>query len=141
MSQIYTEMNRLTEHGLVEAHTRSDGGRDVTSYAITETGQATLRTWLDSTPAGFPVLKHSVLLRLLMSNASDPDTVVRMLERYVAELASARQDLGQVPTMLVGSDGPGDAFRYPAMVAEWGLDFFDAETRHATKAIRTLPSP
>ncbi len=138
MSQIYTELRRLTEHGLVEAHTRPEGARDVTTYAISDSGQDTLRTWLRSTPAGFPVLKHTVLLRMLMSNASDPETVTLMLEAYVDELAAARADLAQVRTMLRGADGHDDAFRYPALVADWGLDYFDAETRHASRALDAL---
>ena len=66
MSQIYTELRRLADHGLVRADARPDGGREVTSYAITDAGQAALRTWMAETPAGLPVLKHPVLLRLLV---------------------------------------------------------------------------
>ena len=72
MSQIYTELRRLTDRGLVAADARSDGGREVTSYAITDAGQAALRAWMDGTPAGFPVLKHPVLLRLLIGHATEP---------------------------------------------------------------------
>lgn len=138
MSQIYSELRRLTEHELVSASSRPDAGRDVTTYAITDTGQETLRTWLEDTPAGFPVLKHTVLLRMLMSNASDPTAVTRMLEAYVDELAVARTELTGVRKMLRGADSPGDAFRYPALVADWGLDYFAAETRHARRAMREL---
>lgn len=138
MSQIYTELRRLTDRGLVRASSRPDDGRDVTTYAITDTGQDTLRTWMSDTPAGFPVLKHTVLLRMLMSNASDTATVTHMLEQYVDELAAARTELTGVREMLRGSDAPGEAFRYAAMVAEWGLDYFAAETRHARRAMREL---
>lgn len=138
MSQIYSELRRLTEHELVRASSRSDAGRDVTTYDITHAGQQTLRTWLQDTPAGFPVLKHTVLLRMLMSNASDPSAVTLMLEAYVDELAAARTELTGVREMLRGADAPGDAFRYPALVADWGLDYFAAETRHARRAMREL---
>lgn len=138
MSQIYSELRRLTERELVVAESRPDDGRDVTTYAITDKGQDTLRTWLEDTPAGFPVLKHTVLLRMLMSNASDPVAVTRMLADYVDELAVARAELTSVRERLRGIDGPGDAFRYPALVADWGLDYFAAETRHARRAMREL---
>ena len=138
MSQIYSELRRLTERELVRASSRPDAGRDVTTYAITETGQQTLGTWLEETPAGFPVLKHTVLLRMLMSNASDPAAVTRMLAEYVDELAAARTELAGVRERLRGSDAPGEAFRYPALVADWGLDYFAAETRHARRAMREL---
>lgn len=138
MSQIYSELQRLTDRGLVEGRTRAEGGRDVTTYALTTAGEKTLRAWMSETPAGFPVLKHTVLLRLLMSNASEPDAVRRMLEQYVAELATARQDLVSVRESLRGADEPGQPFHYPSLVAEWGLDYFAAEARHARKALRRM---
>ena len=145
MSQIYSELGRLTDLGLVEARTRRDGGRDVTTYALAPAGEKTLHSWMTESRAGFPVLKHTVLLRLLMSNASDPETVRGMLQDYVTELAAALEDLAEVRESLRGADQPGNPFHYPSMVADWGLDYFAAETRHARKALKRLaqeqPSP
>jgi DNA-binding PadR family transcriptional regulator len=138
MSQVYTELRRLTEHGLVAASTRSEGGRDVTTYAITEAGQDALRAWMDGTPAGFPVLKHTVLLRLLIGHMSEPERITGMLEEYVAELDKALGDLASVREMLRGSDAPGEPFHFPSLVADWGLDYFEAETRHALRALARL---
>ena len=78
-----------------------------TRYRITEAGQVALRAWMDTTPAGFPVLKHPVALRLLMGHVTDQDEVRSMLEEYVAELAGNRADLAEVRESLVGADGPG----------------------------------
>ena len=144
MSQVYKELARLTDLGLVEARTRPDGGRDVTTYALSPAGEKTLRTWMTDTPAGFPVLKHTVLLRLLMSRASDPDTVRRMLEAYLDELDGALDDLAGVRESLRSADRPGEAFHYPSVVADWGLDYFAAEARHTRKALERLaehPAP
>ena len=144
MSQVYKELARLTDLGLVEARTRPDGGREVTTYALSPAGEKTLRTWMTDTPAGFPVLKHTVLLRLLMSRASDPDTVRRMLEAYLDELDGAVDDLAGVRESLRSADRPGEAFHYPSVVADWGLDYFAAEARHTRKALERLaehPAP
>jgi DNA-binding PadR family transcriptional regulator len=138
MSQIYTELRRLTDHGLVAARARQDGGREVTSYAITETGQTALRGWMEGTPAGFPVLKHTVLLRLLVGHATEPEQTSRMLREYVEELAQASEELAGVREMLRGADRPGEPFRFPSLVADWGLDYFAAETRHAERALAGL---
>ena len=137
-SQIYTELRRLTDRGLVSADARRDGGREVTSYAITEAGQAALREWMDTTPAGFPVLKHTVLLRLLIGHATAPERTRQMLHDYVAELRGAIDDLADVRAALRGADRPGEPFRFPALVADWGLDYFAAETRHAQRALGSL---
>ena len=138
MSQIYSELARLTERGLVEPTSEQDGGREVTSYAITPAGREALHTWMADTPAGFPVLKHSVCLRLLMGHAADPEGTVRMLEEYVEECAAARADLQQVRDGLRGNDGPGQPFFHPSLVADWGLDYFEDEARHARRALDRL---
>lgn len=138
MSQIYTELRRLTDHGLVRADARQDGGREVTSYAITEEGQAALRAWMGGTPAGFPVLKHPVLLRLLIGHVAEPDRTRQMLHDYLAELDAARDDLGEVREALRGADRPGEPFRFPSLVADWGLDYFAAEAQHARRALDSL---
>ena len=96
MSQIYSELARLTGHGLIEARVDAEGGRERTTYAITPEGQAALREWMDNTPAGFPVLKHTVCLRLLMGHVTEPERVRKMIEEYVDELAGAIEDLRAV---------------------------------------------
>ena len=138
MSQIYTELRRLTDRGLVSADARKDGGREVTSYAITDAGRAALRGWLDGTPAGFPVLKHTVLLRLLIGHATEPEQTRQMLHDYLGELDRAIEDLTEVREALRGADRPGEAFRFPSLVADWGLDYFAAELRQTRRALASL---
>jgi DNA-binding PadR family transcriptional regulator len=127
MSQVYSEVARLEAAGLVRALPDPAGppGRRTTRYAITDAGDRTLRSWLAETPADFPVLKHPVALRLLMGHLVDPATVRDMLDDYVAALAERRQDLSGVRAML----GDRAEVRYPAMVADWGLAYYDAEER------------
>lgn len=52
--QVYSSLSRLERDGLVEvAETRVDGGPERTTYALTPTGEESLRTWLGETePAG-----------------------------------------------------------------------------------------
>lgn len=138
MSQIYTELRRLADRGFVRADSRADGGRDVTSYAITPAGQDALKRWMDDTPAGFPVLKHPVLLRLLVGHATEPEQSRRMLHDYLHELDDALHDLGEVRESLRGEDGRGEPFRFPSLVADWGLDYFAAEARHTRRALESL---
>jgi DNA-binding PadR family transcriptional regulator len=138
MSQIYSELARLTGRGLVEALTTQGEGRRTTSYRITEAGSRALRDWIDEAPAGFPTLKHTVLLRLLIGHASDPGRMRELLEEYVDQLAEALRDLQEVRDSLRGADRPGEAFFYPSVVADWGLDYFAAETRHSRRALARL---
>jgi DNA-binding PadR family transcriptional regulator len=139
MSQVYTEVNRLVRAGLVRALPGGDGddagGRRTTRYVITDDGDRALRDWLTGTPADFPVLKHPVALRLLMGHLSDPGTVRTMLDDYVASLADRRADLADVRELL--GDRPEVA--YPAMVADWGLAYYDAEARIVAELRERLP--
>ncbi len=138
MSQIYTELGRLAEHAYVEPVTQEGQGRRTTAYRITPAGERALGKWLAESRVGFPTLKHTVLLRLLVGHASEPERMRTMLEEYVAELADALRDLRQVRESLRGADGAGEPFHYPSVVADWGLDYFAAETRHTKRALARL---
>jgi DNA-binding PadR family transcriptional regulator len=123
MSQVYSELSRLMKAGLVEA----DPGerRGATTYRITDAGDEALRHWLDERTPEFPVLKHPVALRLLMGHLSTPEKMQSLLEEYLAALEIRRAELQGVRDML----GENPAVRYAAMVADWGLEYYDAETR------------
>ncbi|MCL3862259.1 PadR family transcriptional regulator [Actinotalea sp. K2] len=128
MSQVYSEMGRLVRAGMVAAQHDAAGARPTTRYVITDDGRVAVRTWMDRTAVGFPVLKHPVALRLLMGHLSTPEAMRAMLEEYRASLAVRRAELQGVRDQL----GDREEVRYPAMVADWGLDYYDAEARIVT---------
>ncbi len=140
MSQVYTELGRLAEHGLVIA--RDDASapvRRTRRYRITAPGQRALEEWLSSTQAEFPTLKHPVALRLLLGHLTHPQQTVGMLEDYLEQLAARREDLQQVRDSL-GEDGDPDhvTHRYPRLVAEWGLDYYASERAIVTGLVARL---
>jgi DNA-binding PadR family transcriptional regulator len=134
MSQVYSELARLNERGLVARNGEGRGSR----YGITDAGQAALRAWMTETPAGFPVLKHPVALRLLLGHVVDPGTTVAMLRDHVKALDDERAALDSVRCALVGRDAPGQPFHYPSLVADWGLDYFANERRIMEDLLRRL---
>lgn len=134
MSQVYAEMDRLVGHDLVAALDEDSGKRRTRRYRITQEGLITLRTWLAESDTGFPILKHPVALKLLMGGLLDPDRLQQILEGYLDDLAERRRELDAVLSSL-GSD---DAYRYPGLVAEWGLAYFDAEAEVARTMLRRL---
>src|SRR5690242_9319504 len=128
MSQVYSELTRLHRLGLVQAYDeRRRGGssaRTSRRYSISDEGRERLQQWLTEQPVEFPVLKHPVALRLLLGHLLDPEQSRALLEEHRQALAKRIADLQGVRESLRGRDEAGQAFRYPAMVADWGLEYF-----------------
>lgn len=134
MSQVYSELRRLTAAGLVEA----TGDAASTRYRISGQGRVELRDWMQGQPAGFPSLKHPVALKLLMSHMVEDSATIQMLEEYLTTLRANLADLREVRRSLVGRDAPGEAFHKPALVAEWGLAYYRSEQRIARRTLALL---
>lgn len=134
MSQVYSELRRLTEHGLVE---RQGEGRG-TTYRISEAGRRDLARWMKETPVGFPVLKHPVALRLLLGHLVDPDDTLTMLLGHLDALTEEVSALREVRESLRGADHDGGVFRHPALVADWGLDYLEAERSIVAELVRRV---
>lgn len=133
MSQVYSELKRLHEHRLV----RVTGSGRATRYRLSARGRRVLHEW-SATPAGFPVWKHPVALRLMIGHASDQETLRGMLTAYLEELVTSRADLQEVRTMLSAADAPGETYHFPGLVADWGLAHFDSEREITEKTLRRL---
>lgn len=123
MSQVYTVLARLREAGFVESAVAGGAAR----YRITGQGQAALLAWLWQRDPGFPVLRHPIALRLLLGRSTTPDQLVAMLDSYLDALDTRRAELERVRAQIAGQH----RYRYAALVAEWGLAYFDSEARSA----------
>ena len=134
MSQVYSELARLKERGLVLA--RATG--DTTTYRISAQGRNALEEWMRESEPGFSVLKHPVALRLLLGHVVDPATTIAMLEAHVSALDAERAALLEVREGLREADAPGQRFRHPSLVADWGLEYLDNERRIVTTLIERL---
>ena len=134
MSQIYTELERLSRRGFVEAADDTSGKRPTRRFRITATGRDALTTWLHTSKLDFPILKHPIALRLMMGALMAPGEVESMLDSYVEQLTDMRRELEGVREML----GDNEAVAYPARVADWGLSFYDSEVEIVNALRRTL---
>ena len=124
MSQIYTELERLDRHGYVTSTEVPDGKRTTRRFVITPAGRTALDDWLRTSSTEFPVLKHPIALRLMMGSLMGRDEVRAMLDDYLDQLVERRAELAAVREML----GDRDDVLHPALVAGWGLAYFDSET-------------
>lgn len=135
MSQVYSEVERLTEHGLITEVADDQRG---TRYRISPAGRRALQRWMTQEPPRFPRLKHPVALRLLVGHVVEQEHTEAMLEAYLGQLEEQRRDLTEVRESLRGADAHGEAFFHPSLVAEWGLTWYDAEEAATRRTLERL---
>jgi DNA-binding PadR family transcriptional regulator len=117
--QIYPELKRLSEAGLVEGVDSPTGGRRRTVYEITADGEEELKAWLRQSPEVFE-MRDEGLLKLFFADALPPEEavgVVRAMRRYREALNKRLRELEP------GKDE--DAGRYPLLVLRCGIEFTD----------------
>ncbi len=76
--QIYPELRRLSEAGLVIGADASTGGRRRTVYEVTADGEAELKAWLREPPEVFE-MREEGLLKLFFAAAVEPAEAVAIL--------------------------------------------------------------
>lgn len=135
MSQVYTELERLAGLELVAVTAQQTDRRTTQCYQITAAGLRRLQEWFAASPADFPILKHPTVLKLMMGALIGPERIRQLLQDYLSQLASQRQDLRAVRESL----GDLESRRYPAMVADWGLRYYDAEADIVHELLARLP--
>jgi len=123
MSQVYSELTKLAELGHVEVTAKPRGWRVTRHHRITAAGHRALEAWLADMRPEFPILKHSVALRLMMGHLAGDGAMRRMLETYARDLETRHSELAAVRKSL----GDDESHRFAAMVADWGLAYYDAE--------------
>jgi DNA-binding PadR family transcriptional regulator len=101
--QLYPELKRLEDQGLVSGRPEPSGGRARTVYELTDAGTAALRRWLESDDAPSYELRDEGMLKLFLSD-SLPERridIVRAIrtreERALAHLRSIEPHAAQGP--------------------------------------------
>jgi PadR family transcriptional regulator, regulatory protein AphA len=116
--QIYPELKRLSEAGLVEGIDASTGDRKRTRYTITADGQAELVDWLRRPPE-VAEMREEGLLKLFFAGVLKPAEAVetlRAMRRARIELAERLRAME--PEKVEKLDDP-----YPLMVLRAGIEF------------------
>jgi PadR family transcriptional regulator AphA len=97
--QIYPELRRLSDAGLVRGRNDPQGGRRRRVHTLTARGKRELDAWLQRPPQTFE-MRNEGLLKLFLSSARPPDEVARQLEELrrhsegiVARLSEIADDI------------------------------------------------
>jgi PadR family transcriptional regulator AphA len=118
--QIYPELKRLSEAGLVEGIDASTGDRKRTRYAITADGEAELKDWLRKPPETAE-MREEGLLKLFFAGVLKPAEAVetlRAMRRARLKLAETLRSIEPKPEEMEKLDDP-----YPLMVLRAGIEF------------------
>jgi DNA-binding PadR family transcriptional regulator len=119
--QIYPELKRLAEQGLVVGSDAPTGGRRRTVYEITADGEEELKAWLRLPPETYE-MREEGLLKLFFAAALEPDEAVEILRSMRAHRLAANARLRQMKPMAEAK-GAGDGDCYPLLVLEGGIEF------------------
>ena len=115
--QIYPELKRLSEAGLVEGIDAPRGDRKRTVYAITADGESALEDWLRQPPRTTE-MREEGLLKLFFAGALPPEEAVTTLRAMREQrLGLAEQLRGMEPNALAKKDP------FPLMVLRGGIEF------------------
>ena len=110
--QIYPELRRLEEQGLVRGESDPRGGRARTVYALTAAGEEALHGWLDPAPDPMFEVRDEGMLKLFFSDVGTSEQRIDNLRamreahsRTVAQLeeldAKAADHMGTGPRMTL----------------------------------------
>ena len=77
--QIYPELRRLSDAGLIEGSEQATGARRRTVYTLTASGRAALREWL-ATPPQIQEMRDESLLKVFFSDFAGPEATAHALE-------------------------------------------------------------
>ena len=115
--QIYPELKRLSDAGLVVGGDASTGGRRRTVYEITADGEEELKAWLRQPPATFE-MREEGLLKLFFANALPREEAVEILRAMRAYRLAVNAQLRSMEPMAEKKDDP-----FPLAVLRSGVEF------------------
>ena len=121
--QIYPELKRLKEAGLVKARARPRGGVKRTEYTLTAAGERALQEWLTATDSLYE-LRDEGLLRLFFGDIVAKEDVLTNLRR---RRETFEQYLERFRELEVGARTgfPEDSQLYPYLALTYGIGLLE----------------
>lgn len=115
--QIYPELKRLSEAGLIEGVDSPTGGRRRTVYAITADGEEELQAWLRQPPETYE-MREEGLLKLFFADALPRQEAAEIVKAMRAHRLAVAEQLRAMEPMAREKEDP-----FPLIVLQSGIEF------------------
>jgi DNA-binding PadR family transcriptional regulator len=132
-SQIYAELRRLERIGLVTSRAEPGDNRKKRLFRITEPGAAALKTWLEESDPGLPVLKHGTAMRVWLGHLLDPDRLRALVTEHRQQMQQLADQAGDV-----ADRGRDQGWTYPLAVIGWSSRYYAAQVQLADELLAEL---
>jgi DNA-binding PadR family transcriptional regulator len=141
--QIYPELKRLEDAGLITGADASQGARQRTVYKLTAKGRRAARDWIASPPEVFE-LRDEGLLELFFAGSIEParaPEIARERAAQAAETASVLRGLEDEIEHDGGDEHSPDAgslmvLRYGIELNEWAAEWFERAAQDLERKTR-----
>jgi DNA-binding PadR family transcriptional regulator len=134
-SQIYSELKKLEQHGLVTSRVEnSHGTRSRRLYKITDAGLDAVTGWANESTLDPPVLKHSALLRVTFGHLTDPARLKEVLQEHLAYADEMHRNAAK-DAKWAGAD---PAWAYARVALNWAERYYANERELTLKMIKEL---
>jgi PadR family transcriptional regulator, regulatory protein AphA len=133
--QIYPELKRLENEGMIAGTDSAQGARQRTVYKLTAAGKRAVREWIAGPPQVFE-LRDEGLLELFFAGSVDPARLPEIARECAAEAAQTAAALRAVREEL-DAEGPDETpehkpdagslavLRYGIEANEWAAEWFE----------------
>lgn len=134
-SQVYTELKKLEQYGLVKSEDISEAGvRGRREYSLTLAGVEEVRRWVNSEDVEPYMLRHGSLLRIWAGALADP---ARLREIWLGHIRDIEEQLAVAEQNAVGTDGE-PAWVFAHLAIRWTAKRYRAELDLAREMLADL---
>ena len=133
---IYPALKDMENRGMITKSDTSVGGRERTTYHITESGKDMLGMWLKDEQASNE-LKYETLLKLFFGGAQSREVTVRNIEVFEEQIKKDIETLKTYCNTLEKSLDDEDHIYY-YLTASFGVESYEAYLKWCVKAKKML---
>ena len=131
--QIYPELRRLEEAGLVSSHEDPRGGVQRRAFELTAAGRAELDAWLTADGPDTFAIRDEGLLRLFFAQLVAPDDVLRLVRRREAWFRAVAEEFRGIGREVFGDEEWPPVLHYGIELMEWNARWFGAFEQRLTQ--------